>query len=63
MSSHTSVPAPHATVPVEPEPTPGPVVLDRVAAHVRQRLAAEHAAANRTGEGGHAASLIWTWPL
>ncbi|MFB8352568.1 HaaA family cyclophane-containing RiPP peptide [Streptomyces niveus] len=62
MLSHTSVPAPHATVPGDPEPTQGPVVLDRVAARVRQRLAAEQTA-NQTGEGSHAASLIRTWPL
>ncbi|MFH9493143.1 MULTISPECIES: HaaA family cyclophane-containing RiPP peptide [Streptomyces] len=64
MLSRTSVPTPHAPVtPVAPEPTQSSVVLDRVAARVRQRLAAERTAANSTGEGGHQASLIWTWPL
>ncbi|MEU9460452.1 HaaA family cyclophane-containing RiPP peptide [Streptomyces sp. NPDC048312] len=64
MLSRTSVPAPHPPVTSEaPKPTQGSVVLDRVAARVRQRLAAERTAANRTGEGGHQASLICTWPL
>ncbi|MEU2133895.1 HaaA family cyclophane-containing RiPP peptide [Streptomyces sp. NPDC018352] len=64
MLSRTSVPAPHAPVTtVAPEPTQGAIVLDRVAARVRQRLAAELTATNRTGEGGHQASLIRTWPL
>lgn len=42
---------------------PSAAVLDRVAGRVRQRLAAEQAAQNSVGEGPHAASLIWPWPL
>ncbi|WP_327168248.1 HaaA family cyclophane-containing RiPP peptide [Streptomyces subrutilus] len=65
MQSRTPLPAPHAKAPTPGavESLPGTVVLDRVAARVQQRLAAEQAASNRTGEGGHHASLIWTWPL
>nr|WSZ96555.1 hypothetical protein OH820_13570 [Streptomyces sp. NBC_00857] len=63
MPSRTSVSEPHAPAPVGPELTQGALVLDRVAARVRQRLAAEHAAADRVGEGGHQASLIWSRPL
>ncbi|WP_269859396.1 HaaA family cyclophane-containing RiPP peptide [Streptomyces sp. RPT161] len=66
MPSPTSAPAPHAWAPVVPEPAQpaqGTVVLDRVAARVRQRLAAEQAATNRVGDGAHAASIIWPWPL
>jgi hypothetical protein len=66
MPSPTSAPAPHASAPVGPEPAQpaqGTVVLDRIAARVRQRLAAEQAATNRTGDGSHAASIIWPWPL
>ncbi|MFF3730309.1 HaaA family cyclophane-containing RiPP peptide [Streptomyces sp. NPDC002476] len=68
MPSRTPVPAPHATEPVtaEPvtaEPTHGSTVLDRVAARVRQRLAAEQTTPNRIGEGGHQASLSRFRPL
>ncbi|MEU9803099.1 HaaA family cyclophane-containing RiPP peptide [Streptomyces sp. NPDC051000] len=63
MPSHTPVPAPHAPAPVVAESMNGSVVLDRVAVRVRERLAAEQTASNHTGEGGHQASLIWTWPL
>lgn len=38
-------------------------VLARIAARVELRLAAEQAASSRTGDGSHAASLIWPWPL
>jgi hypothetical protein len=41
----------------------GTAVLDRVAARVRQRLEAEEGATARVGDGAHAASLIWPWPL
>lgn len=67
MPSRTSVTEPHAITPVSPdsaEPTPaGAAVLDRVAARVRQRLEAEESATGRFGDGTHAASLIWPWPL
>ena len=63
MPSRTSVPAPHATAVASREPAQGNVVLDRVAARVQQRKAAEQAATNRVGDGTHAASLIWPWPF
>ncbi|MEU0147359.1 HaaA family cyclophane-containing RiPP peptide [Streptomyces sp. NPDC006288] len=63
MPSRTPVPAPNAPAPVVAEPSHGSVVLDRVAVRVRQRLAAEQSASNRTGAGGHQASLTWIWPL
>ncbi|MFF3060189.1 HaaA family cyclophane-containing RiPP peptide [Streptomyces sp. NPDC057909] len=61
MPSRTPAPAPHVTAPIGPESahtTQGTTVLYRVAARVQQRLAAEQAAPNRVGDGGHAASLI-----
>ncbi|MEU6512101.1 HaaA family cyclophane-containing RiPP peptide [Streptomyces sp. NPDC046942] len=67
MPSPTSVTEPHTITPVGPvseEPTAaGTAVLDRVAARVRQRLEAEEGATGRVGDGAHAASLIWPWPL
>ena len=63
MPSRTSVPAPHATAVTGPESVQGNVVLDRIAARVRQRQAVEQAATNRVGDGSHAASLIWPWPF
>ncbi|MEU6755167.1 HaaA family cyclophane-containing RiPP peptide [Streptomyces sp. NPDC046685] len=63
MPSRTPVPAPHAPASVGAEPLSVSVVLERVAVRVRQRLAAERTASNHAGEGGHQASLIWTWPL
>ncbi|MEU7049682.1 HaaA family cyclophane-containing RiPP peptide [Streptomyces eurythermus] len=42
---------------------PSTVVLNRVAARVRQRLEAEQGTVGRVGDGAHAASLIWPWPL
>lgn len=66
MPSRTPVPASHVrdhTSPVSSETAPTTAVLDRVAVRVQQRLAAEQTAANRTGDGSHAASLIWPWPL
>lgn len=63
MPSPTSAPAPIAAAPEGPEPPQCTAVLDRVAARVRQRLAAEKAAANRSGDGSHAASIVWPWPL
>lgn len=63
MPSRTSVFAPHTMAPADREPAQGNVVLDRVAARVRQRRAAEQATTNRVGDGAHAASLIWPWPL
>jgi hypothetical protein len=41
----------------------GSVVLDRIAARVQLRLAAEQPVSNAIGDGSHAASLIWPWPL
>ncbi|ANP55664.1 HaaA family cyclophane-containing RiPP peptide [Streptomyces griseochromogenes] len=67
MPSPTSVREPRDMMPLSPasaEPTAsGTAVLDRVAARVRQRLETEQAATNRVGDGTHAASLIWPWPL
>ncbi|MER6010188.1 HaaA family cyclophane-containing RiPP peptide [Streptomyces bluensis] len=66
MQSGTSVPTSHVTDhtgPVGSETAETTAVLDRVATRVQQRLAAEQTAANRTGDGSHAASLIWPWPL
>lgn len=63
---------PRTTVPLpltagHPDPatadTARSAVLDRIAARVQLRLAAEQAASNRVGDGSHAASLIWPWPL
>ncbi|MEU6019158.1 HaaA family cyclophane-containing RiPP peptide [Streptomyces sp. NPDC047515] len=61
MPSHTPSPAPLVTAPAGPEvahTTQAAVVLERVAARVQQRLAAEQAASHRLCDGGHAASLI-----
>ncbi|WP_127355796.1 HaaA family cyclophane-containing RiPP peptide [Actinacidiphila soli] len=67
MPSPTSVTEPRTITHVGPasaEPTmAGTAVLDRVAARVRQRLEAEEGATGRFGDGAHAASLIWPWPL
>ncbi|WP_331733876.1 HaaA family cyclophane-containing RiPP peptide [Streptomyces sp. NBC_00080] len=63
MPSRTPVPSSHGSAPAGACDAHGSVVLDRVAVRVRQRLAAEQSTSNRTGEGGHQASLIWTWPL
>lgn len=67
MPSPTSVTEPGTITPVGPasaEPmVAGTAVLDRVAARVRQRLEAEEGATSRVGDGAHAASLIWPWPL
>lgn len=63
MPSRTSVPAPHDEATTGHEPAQGNLVLERVAARVRQRKAAEQAATSRVGDGAHAASLIWPWPL
>ncbi|MFH8902487.1 HaaA family cyclophane-containing RiPP peptide [Streptomyces coeruleorubidus] len=67
MPSPTSVTEPRTITPVGPasaEPmVVGTAVLDRVAARVRQRLEAEEGATSRVGDGAHAASLIWPWPL
>ncbi|WP_435241805.1 HaaA family cyclophane-containing RiPP peptide [Streptomyces cucumeris] len=63
MPSPTPVPAPYAMAPKAPGPAQGSPVLDRIATRVRQRLEAEQAATNRNGDGAHAASLIWPWPL
>ncbi|WP_189326214.1 HaaA family cyclophane-containing RiPP peptide [Streptomyces flaveus] len=66
MQLRTPVPTSHVmdhTSPVSTETTPTTAVLDRVAARVQQRLAAEQTAASRTGDGSHSASLILPWPL
>jgi hypothetical protein len=67
MPSPVSVTEPRIITPVGPasaEPTvAGTAVLDRVAARVRQRLEAEEGATGRVGDGAHAASLIWPWPV
>ncbi|WP_338058814.1 HaaA family cyclophane-containing RiPP peptide [Streptomyces seoulensis] len=58
-----TVPCPSPSGPDTAESAPGLEVLDRVAARVQRRLAAEQAASNSIGDGAHAASLIWPWPL
>ncbi|MEH0556485.1 MULTISPECIES: HaaA family cyclophane-containing RiPP peptide [Streptomyces] len=67
MPSPASVTEPRTITSVGPasaEPmAAGTAVLDRVAARVRQRLEAEEGATSRVGDGAHAASLIWPWPL
>ncbi|WP_310436775.1 HaaA family cyclophane-containing RiPP peptide [Streptomyces sp. 3330] len=63
MPTSTPGPAAEAPAPAGACDPHGSIVLDRVAVRVRQRLAAEQSPSNRTGEGGHQASLIWTWPL
>ncbi|MEU7054753.1 HaaA family cyclophane-containing RiPP peptide [Streptomyces sp. NPDC046197] len=63
MPSRTSLSASHATASTGRQPAQGNMVLDRVAARVQQRRAAEQAATNRVGDGTHAASLIWPWPF
>ncbi|MET8028073.1 HaaA family cyclophane-containing RiPP peptide [Streptomyces avermitilis] len=63
MPPSTTVPSPSASGPDTSESAPCPEVLDRVAARVQRRLAAERAASNSIGDGAHAASLIWPWPL
>jgi hypothetical protein len=67
MPSPTSVTEPRTIMPVGPasaEPTAaGTAVLECVAARVRQRLEAEEGATGLVGDGAHAASLIWPWPL
>jgi hypothetical protein len=67
MPSPTSVTEPRTITPIgsaSAEPmVAGTAVLDRVAARVRQRLEAEEGATSRVGDGAHAASLIWPWPL
>ncbi|MET9507876.1 HaaA family cyclophane-containing RiPP peptide [Streptomyces flavidovirens] len=63
MPPSTTVPSPSASATVTAEPGPHAEVLGRVAARVQCRLAAERASSNRSGDGTHAASLIWPWPL
>ncbi|MFF9000305.1 HaaA family cyclophane-containing RiPP peptide [Streptomyces achromogenes] len=66
MSSPLSATAPQTITPAGPasaDSTPGTLVLDRVAARVRQRLEAEQGTAGQVGDGAHAASLMWPWPL
>ncbi|WP_369391126.1 HaaA family cyclophane-containing RiPP peptide [Streptomyces sp. CG1] len=63
MPSRTSLSPSQAVAPTGRQPARGNVVLDRVAARVEQRRAAERAATNRVGDGAHAASLIWPWPF
>ncbi|WP_308788891.1 HaaA family cyclophane-containing RiPP peptide [Streptomyces pacificus] len=61
MSSHTPVLAPPATGMVRPAAAHGNPVLERVAARVQQRLAAEKSTEGHVAEGPHAASLILPW--
>ncbi|MET8134086.1 HaaA family cyclophane-containing RiPP peptide [Streptomyces sp. NPDC005251] len=63
MPPSTTVPSPSVSGSDTSESAPRPEVLDRVAARVQRRLAAERAASNSIGDGAHAASLIWPWPL
>jgi len=63
MPTRTTVPSPTGAASSDlAEATQGAVVLDRIAARVQLRLAAEQAASNNDG-GSHPASLIWPWPL
>ncbi|MGP3948542.1 HaaA family cyclophane-containing RiPP peptide [Streptomyces sp. 7N604] len=66
MPSPTTATEPRTATPVGPASTdaaPGTAVLDRVAARVRQRLETEQSATSRVGDGSHAASIIWPWPV
>ncbi|MCX4906401.1 HaaA family cyclophane-containing RiPP peptide [Streptomyces sp. NBC_00878] len=63
MPPSTTVPSPSASGLDSAEAAPNPEVLDRIAARVQRRLAAERAASNSVADGPHAASLIWPWPL
>ena len=62
MPPSTTVPSPSSSCQDAPGVAPLPEVLDRVAARVQYRLAAEQSASNRTGDGAHAASMTWPWP-
>ncbi|MFE2429393.1 HaaA family cyclophane-containing RiPP peptide [Streptomyces sp. NPDC059373] len=66
MHPRTTVPSPPDTAhpsPATSQTAPGSAVLDRIAARVQLRLAAEQTVSNSSGDGSHAASLIWPWPL
>ncbi|MEU7561330.1 HaaA family cyclophane-containing RiPP peptide [Streptomyces eurythermus] len=66
MPSPTSATDPQTITPgglVSAESTSGTIVLNRVAARVRQRLEAEQGMVGQVGDGAHAASLIWSRPL
>ncbi|MFI2374134.1 HaaA family cyclophane-containing RiPP peptide [Streptomyces sp. NPDC018964] len=55
--------APHAATSPDGDPSQGSAVLARVESRVRQRLETERAAAAaRTADSGHAASLTRPWP-
>lgn len=63
MSTSTAVPSPPDAASFDgAETTQDSVVLERIAARVQLRMAAEQEASNVDG-GGHPASLIWPWPL
>ncbi|MFC7303179.1 HaaA family cyclophane-containing RiPP peptide [Streptomyces monticola] len=65
MSSQTPGPAQRAAVDFLPRATAqgeASVVLDRVAARVQARLAAEGAQLNPS-DSPHPASLTWPWPI
>ncbi|WP_308373047.1 HaaA family cyclophane-containing RiPP peptide [Streptomyces sp. MUM 2J] len=61
MSSRTPVLAPPTTGLVRPTNAQGNDVLERVAARVQQRLAAETSREGHHAEGPHAASLVLPW--
>ncbi|WP_367041356.1 HaaA family cyclophane-containing RiPP peptide [Streptomyces sp. Je 1-332] len=63
MPPSSTVPSPSASNLDAPEVAPLPEVLNRVATRVQHRLTAEQSASNRTGDGAHAASVSWPWPL
>lgn len=63
MASDPSVSATYSAPPSNPPLRQGSAVLARVESRVRRRLEMEQASAVRTGDGGHAASLIRPWPL
>ncbi|MGW7074622.1 HaaA family cyclophane-containing RiPP peptide [Streptomyces sp. NPDC054866] len=63
MTPSTTVLPPVSSSPEAPEVASLPEVLDRVATRVHHRLATEQSASYRTGDGAHAASVTWPWPL
>ncbi|MEV3854936.1 HaaA family cyclophane-containing RiPP peptide [Streptomyces sp. NPDC050095] len=65
MTPPTAVPSafPSLAPPAPAAPAAASPVLDRLAVRVRDRVAAEQAAANPYGDGAHAASLPFPWPF
>ncbi|MFF5155526.1 HaaA family cyclophane-containing RiPP peptide [Streptomyces sp. NPDC000348] len=63
MPSDPPASATCAATPSDARPAQGSAVLARVESRVRQRLETEQATPERTGDGGHAASLTRLRPL